>query len=67
MKILLITAVLVALLLVGVVVWMGMPKGPDLEEVAHLRTPQILESQLRETLRISKPTEVPESMKRAPR
>jgi hypothetical protein len=43
MKILLIAVVLVALLLVGVVVWMGMPKGPSLEDVAELRTPQILE------------------------
>jgi len=43
MKILLIALAAVALLVVGVVVWMGMPKGPSLDEVAHLRTPQILE------------------------
>ena len=39
---LVIAVVLVALVLVGVVVWFGMPKGPRLGEVDHLRTPQIL-------------------------
>jgi len=43
MKILLISVVLVAVLLAGVVIWMGMPKGPLLRDVAHLQVPQILE------------------------
>ena len=43
MKILLIVLVILALLLIGGVIWMGMPKGPSLRDVAHLRTPQILE------------------------
>jgi hypothetical protein len=43
MKILLIVVVVIVLLLAGVVVWMGMPRGPSLEEVARLQTPQILE------------------------
>ncbi len=43
MKILLISVVLVAVLLVGVVIWMGMPKGPSLRAVAHLQAPQLLE------------------------
>jgi len=42
-KTLLIVVVVVAVLLIGVVVWMGSPKGPSLEDVAHLRTPHILE------------------------
>jgi len=41
-KTLLIAVVLVVVLLVGVIVWMGMPKGPALRDVAHLQTPQIL-------------------------
>lgn len=43
MKALVIVVVLVALLLVAAVLWMGMPKGPKLAEVEHLRVPQILE------------------------
>jgi hypothetical protein len=43
MKILLISIALVALVLVGVVIWMGMPKGPSLRDVAHFQAPQILE------------------------
>jgi effector-binding domain-containing protein len=42
MKILLIVLGLLVILAVVVVVWIGMPKGPSLEEVAHLKTPQIL-------------------------
>ncbi len=42
MKTLVIVVVLVAVILVVVVVWSGMPKGPSLEEVEHLKTPQIL-------------------------
>jgi effector-binding domain-containing protein len=43
MKILLIGIVVVVVLLACLVVWMGMPRGPSLDEVAHLKTPQILE------------------------
>lgn len=43
------------------------PLGAKPADAMYSWTPQILESQLRETLRVSKPTEVPESMKRAPR
>lgn len=42
MKIALIVAGVVILLIGAGVVWMGMPKGPSLSSVAHLRTPQIL-------------------------
>jgi effector-binding domain-containing protein len=42
MSLLLIFAVVVALLLVGTVIWMGRPRGPSLAEVAHLRSPEIL-------------------------
>ncbi len=52
MKILLIIVVVVAVLLVGAVVWLGMPKGPSLEEVGHLRTPQILEMAPQQVLQI---------------
>ncbi len=43
MKIALIVVVILVILLAGLVVWMGMPRGPSLEEVAHLREPQIVE------------------------
>ncbi len=43
MKIVLIILVVLAVLMVGLVIWMGLPRGPSLEQVAHLRTPQILE------------------------
>lgn len=42
MKVSIIALVVLAILLVCVVVWLGMPKGPSLRDVAHLRTPQIL-------------------------
>jgi hypothetical protein len=42
-KIALIVLVVLALVMVGLVVWMGLPRGPSLEKVAHLKTPQILE------------------------
>jgi len=41
MKILLKVVVVLVLLAVGFVVWMGLPKGPSLEEVAHLATPRL--------------------------
>ena len=50
MKLLLIVLVVVALLVVGVVVWVGMPKGPSLDEVAHLRTPRILQMEAQKVL-----------------
>lgn len=52
MKILLIVVVLVAVLLVGVVIWMGMPRGPSLRDVAHLKTPQILEMNPQKVLQV---------------
>jgi hypothetical protein len=39
---LVVAVVLVLLVIVGVL-WIGMPKGPALSEVAHLQTPEILE------------------------
>ncbi len=52
MDILLISGVLVAVLLVGVVIWMGMPKGPSLRDVAHLQAPQILEMEPQNVLQV---------------
>ena len=52
MKILLIIVVLVVVLAAGVVVWMGMPKGPSLRDVAHLQTPQILEMEPQNVLQV---------------
>jgi len=43
MKILLIVVVLIVAFGAGAVIWMGMPKGPSLEEVAHLRAPVLVE------------------------
>jgi hypothetical protein len=43
MKILLMIVVLVVVIIAGIVAWLGMPKGPSLSEVAHLRNPQILD------------------------
>lgn len=43
MKILLAVALVVILLLAGGVIWIGMPHGPSLEEVAHLKNPRIVE------------------------
>ena len=43
MKIALVVAIVLVLLVVAGIVWIGMPKGPALSEVAHLQTPQILE------------------------
>jgi len=43
MKIFLIVIGVLALLLACGIIWMGMPKGPSLEEVAHLRSPRIVE------------------------
>jgi len=43
MKIALIVVAILVILLAGLVVWMGMPRGPSLEEVAHLREPLIVE------------------------
>jgi effector-binding domain-containing protein len=40
-KILLIAAVLVLAFVAGGVVWIGMPRGPSLEEVSHLAAPSI--------------------------
>jgi hypothetical protein len=40
-KILLIAVVFVLAAVAGGVIWIGMPKGPSLEEVAHLATPSI--------------------------
>jgi hypothetical protein len=51
-KILLIVVVLVAVLLVGVFLWMGLPKGPSLDKVAHLRTPQILDMDSQKVLQV---------------
>lgn len=42
MQTLVVVVVLVAVLLVGVLVWFGMPRGPSLDEVGHLKAPQIL-------------------------
>jgi hypothetical protein len=39
---LVIAVVLVAVILVGILIWTGLPKGPSLDEIAHLKTPQIL-------------------------
>jgi hypothetical protein len=39
----LIVLVVLAVVMLGLVVWMGMPRGPSLEKVVHLKTPQILE------------------------
>lgn len=52
MKILLIVLVIVALLLVGIVLWMGSPKGPSLKAVAHLRAPQILTMEPQKVLEV---------------
>ena len=38
-----ILVVALAVILVGLVFWLGMPKGPSLGDVAHLQTPHILE------------------------
>ena len=43
MKILLIVVVLVVAFVAGGILWMGMPTGPSLDEVAHLRTPSLVE------------------------
>ncbi len=43
MKILLIVVVLIVAFVAGAVVWIGMPKGPSLEEVAHMRAPALVE------------------------
>ena len=42
MKILLIVFVFLVIIVGAAVVWIGMPKGPSLEEVAHFKEPQIL-------------------------
>ena len=42
MKILLIVVVLLVIIGGAAVVWIGMPKGPSLGEVAHLREPRLL-------------------------
>jgi effector-binding domain-containing protein len=42
-KILLIVVVLIVACVAGAVIWMGMPQGPSLKDVAHLRTPSIVE------------------------
>ncbi|MFH1763610.1 MAG: hypothetical protein ABIF09_05390 [Gemmatimonadota bacterium] len=52
MKILLIIVILVVVLVAGVVVWLGMPKGPSLGEVAHLQTPQILDMEAQKVLQV---------------
>lgn len=52
MKILLIILVLLVILVVAVVAWMGMPKGPSVEEVAHLKTPQILTMEAQQVLQV---------------
>jgi hypothetical protein len=43
MKIFLIVIGVLAVLLACGIIWMGMPRGPSLEEVAHLRSPRIVE------------------------
>jgi len=50
MKVLLIALVLLVVLVIGVVSWMGMPKGPSLSDVAHLQNPQILEMEPQKVL-----------------
>jgi hypothetical protein len=41
MKLLLSLVALVVVVLIGVVVWIGSPKGPRLQDVAHLREPRL--------------------------
>jgi hypothetical protein len=41
MKLLLLLVAVVVLVLIGVIVWIGSPKGPRLEDVAHLREPRL--------------------------
>lgn len=43
MDVLIPVLVILALVLVGGVLWMGLPKGPRLKDVEHLRRPEILE------------------------
>jgi effector-binding domain-containing protein len=45
-------AVIVALILVAAVFWYGGPRGPSLEEVGHLQTPQILEMKPQKVLQV---------------
>jgi hypothetical protein len=49
-KILLIVVVVLLLLLVAGILWIGSPKGPSLSQVAHLKTPQILEMEPQKVL-----------------
>jgi effector-binding domain-containing protein len=51
-KILLIVLALLVILVVAAVVWMGMPKGPSLDEVAHLKTPQIFTMEAQPVLQV---------------
>jgi len=41
LKLLLLLVAVVVLALIGVIVWIGSPKGPRLEDVAHLREPRL--------------------------
>ena len=50
MKILLIALAVVVVVAVGVVVWLGMPRGPSLTEVAHLQTPHLLQMEAQKVL-----------------
>ncbi len=43
MGFLLTAAVALILVLAGVLIWVGLPKGPSVQEVAHLATPEIRE------------------------
>lgn len=43
MEIALVVVLVLVLLVIAGVLWIGMPKGPGLSDVAHLQTPEILE------------------------
>ena len=52
MNLVLIAVVVAAMVLVGIIVSMGGPRGPSLKEVDHLRTPRILEMDPQKVLQV---------------